>query len=92
LLAGNSMPIKRKDFAARVFDDNLRSLFKYKCPENEEEYVIIVNSIYKKWMGKTEVVCCKNTERVNGKHATPYVMQETTITLKEITKFQYYNI
>jgi len=36
-----------------------------------------------KWMGKTKVVCCKNAERVNGKHVTPYVMQETTITLNE---------
>jgi len=83
---GNNEPIKRKYFAARVKlivdNDNVRSLFKYKCPENEE-YVIIVNSIYKKWMGKTKVVCGKNAERVNGKRVTPYVMEETTITLNK---------
>jgi len=57
------MPIKRKDFASRVKlipeNDNVRSLFKYKLPKDEEEYVIIVNSIYKKRMGKTKIVCGK---------------------------------
>jgi len=39
----------------------------------------ILNSIYKKWTGKTKVLCYKNKVRVNGKYMTPYVMKETTI-------------
>jgi len=56
LFAGNSMPIKRKDFAARVkpiiMNDKVRDIFKFKPPKKEKEYVNIVNSIYMKWMGK----------------------------------------
>jgi len=42
--------VKRKDFMKRVKPmlekKDVRSLFKYKLPKDEEEYVIIVNSIY----------------------------------------------
>jgi len=61
--AGNSMPIKRKDFMKRVKpileNKDVKSLFKYKLPKDEEEYVSIVNSIYKKWTGKTKIVCSR---------------------------------
>jgi len=37
-------------------------------------------------MGKSKVVCGKSAERVNGKRVTPYVMQETMITLNRNNK------
>jgi len=87
--AGKSMPIKRKDFMKRVKpileNKDVKSLFKYMLPK-EEDYVSIVNSIYKKWMGKTKIVCSRDVERLNGKRVTLYIMQETTITLNKDSK------
>jgi len=86
---GNSMQIKRKDFREKVKpileNKDVRDLFKHKLPK-DEEYVIIVNSIYKKWTGKTKIVCSRDVERINGKCVTPYIMQETMITLDKDNK------
>jgi len=50
-------PIEREDFPAKVkpilVNKDVQKLFKYKLPEKEEDYIDIINSIYKKWTGKT---------------------------------------
>jgi len=56
---------------------------------NKRKIIDIVNSIYKKWTGKTKVVCHKNKVRVNRKSVTPYVLQETTIGKDKIPIKEY---
>jgi len=93
LFAGNDTPIVREDFPAKVkpilVNKDVQKLFKYKLPKQEEDYIDIINSIYKKWTGKTKVVCHKNKARVNGKYVTPYVLQETTIDKDKIPIKEY---
>jgi len=91
--SGNETPLKREVFASKVkpilVNKDVQKLFRFELPEDPEDYIDIVNSIYKKWTGKTKVVCHKDKVRVNGKYVTPYVMQETTIG-KEQNQFVKY--
>jgi len=91
--SGNETPLKREDFESKVKpileNKDVQKLFKFKLPENPEDYIIIVNSIYKKWTGKTKVVCHQKKVRVNGKYVTPYIMQETTIGKEQIHIAKY---
>jgi len=76
------MPIKRIDFMKRVKPilENKDVNSPYKLPKDKEEYVSIVNSIYKKWTGKTKIACSRDVERINGKRVTLRIMQETAVT------------
>jgi len=75
LFEGNDTPIKREDFPAKVkpilVNKDVQKLFKYELPKQEEDCIDILNSIYKKWTGKTKIVCHKTKVRVNRKYFTP---------------------